>query len=68
MKHFSLNYQNKYDHQTFQSSNILRGALTQKYAWHLNGVVLWGHSTNKIYISTCGRCMGTKLGKVLTQS
>ena len=67
MKHFfSYNYQNTYDHQTFQGGDILRGAFTHKYAWHLNGVVLWGHVTNKIHISTCGRCMDTKLGKLLT--
>ena len=28
---------------------MLQGALTHKYARHLNGVVLWGHVTNKIH-------------------
>ena len=50
MKHFFLNYQNAYDHQTFQGDDMLQGGLTHIYAWHLNGVVLWGHVTNK-YIS-----------------
>ena len=62
----TLNYQNAYGRQTFQSRDLLPGAFTNKYAWHLNGVVLWGHVTNKIHISTCGRCMDTKLGKLLT--
>ena len=62
---FPLNYQNAYDHQTFQGGDILRGAFTHKYAWHLNGVILWGHMTNKIHIST-SRCIDIKLGKVLT--
>ena len=30
------------------------------------GVVLWGHVTNKIHISTCIICIDTTLGKVLT--
>ena len=59
---FPLNYQNACGHQTFQKDNMLQGA-----AWHLNGVVLWGHVTNKIHISTCRRCIDTTtLGKVLT--
>ena len=62
----TLNYQNAYGRQTFQSGDLLLGAFTNKYAWHLNGVVLWGHVTNKIRISTCSRCMDTKLGKLLT--
>ena len=33
---FSLNYQNVYDHQIFQSGDLLSGALTHKYAWHHN--------------------------------
>ena len=53
MKHFSSYYQNAYGHQTFQSGDMLRGALTHKYAWDLNGVVMWGHVMNKIHISTC---------------
>ena len=48
------------------SCDLLQGALTHKYAQHINGVVLWGHATNKIHISTCRRCMDTKLGKVPT--
>ena len=66
MKHFSSYYQNAYGHQTLQGGDMLRGALTHKYAWHLNGVVLWGHVTNKIHISTCRRYIDTLLGKVLT--
>ena len=46
---FSLNYQNAYDHYTFQGGDMLPRALTHIYAWHLNGVVLWGHVTNKIH-------------------
>ena len=34
MKYFSLNYQNAYDHQTFQGDDMLQGALTHIYAWH----------------------------------
>ena len=63
---FPLNYQNAYDHQMFQGGDLVQGALTHIYACHLNGVVLWGHVTNKIHISTCGRCIDTALGKVLT--
>ena len=63
---FPLSYQNAYNHQTFQGGNILRGALTHKYGWHPNGVVMWGHVKNKIHISTCRRCMDTKLDSVLT--
>ena len=66
MKHFSSYYQNAYGHQTFQGGDMLQGALTHEYAWHLNGVVLWGHMTNKIHISTCRRCIDTTLGKVQT--
>ena len=63
----TLNYQNAYGRQTFQSGDLLPGAFTNKYAWHLKRVVLWGHLTNKIRISTCSRCMDTKLGKLLTE-
>ena len=66
MKNFFLHYQNAYDHQTFQGGDMLQGALTHIYAWHLNGVVLWGHVTYKIHISTCRRCIDTTLGKALT--
>ena len=47
---FPLNCQNAYGHKTFQSGAMLRAALTHKYAWHLNRVVLLGHVTNKIHI------------------
>ena len=66
MKHFSSYHQNAYDHQTFQGGDMLQGVLTQKYAYHLNVVVSWGHVTNKIRISTYRRCNDTTLGKVLT--
>ena len=46
MKHFSSYYQNAYGHQTLQCGDMLRGALTHKYAWNLNEVVLWDHVTN----------------------
>ena len=62
---FFLSSQSEY--QTFQGGDMLQGALTHTYARHVNGVVLWGYVTNKIHISTCRRCMDTKLGKVLTQ-
>ena len=59
---FPLNYQNVYDYQTFQDGDML-----QRAAAYLNGVVLWGHVTNKMHISTCRKCVGTiTLGKVLT--
>ena len=32
MKHFSSYYKNAYGHQTLQGSDMLRGALTGKYA------------------------------------
>ena len=47
---FPLNYQNTYGHQTFQGGDMRRGALTHKYAWQLNRVVLLAHLTNKIYL------------------
>ena len=53
-------------YQTFQGCDMLWGALTHKYAWHLNGVVLWGSVTNKIYIYTCRRYITSELGKVLS--
>ena len=37
---FPPNYQSAYDYQTFQGGDMLRGALTHRYAWHLNGVVM----------------------------
>ena len=43
---------------------MLEGALTHIYAWHLYGVVLWGHMKNKIHISTCRRRIDTIPGKV----
>ena len=66
MNYFSLNYQNAYGHQTFQGGDMLRVALTHKYTWHLNGVVLWGHVTNEIHISTCRRCINNTLGNMMT--
>ena len=63
---FPFKYQSAYGHQTFQGGEMLRGALTHKYAWHLNGVVLLGHVTNKIHISTCIKHINTTIGKVLT--
>ena len=62
---FSLNCQNAYGHQTFQGSDMRRGAVTHKYPWHLNGVVLLGHVTNKIHISTCRRFIETTTDIVL---
>ena len=61
-----LNYQNAYGHQTSQSGDLLLGAFTHKYAWHLNAVVSWGLMTSKIHIFTRRKSMDTKLGKVLT--
>ena len=54
---FPLNYQNAYGHQTFHHDDMWQGVLTDKCAWHLNGVVLLEHMTNKIQISTCRRCI-----------
>ena len=65
MKNFFLHYQNAYDHQTFQGGDMLQGALTHIYAWHLNGVVLWGHMTNEIWCIN-SRLVNTTLGQVLT--
>ena len=65
MKHFSSYYQNGYGQQTLQGGDMLRRALTHRYAWHLRRVVLWGHVTIKIHISTCRRCIDTTLGKVM---
>ena len=31
---FPFNYQNVYDHQTFQGGDMLQGALTHIYAWY----------------------------------
>ena len=45
---------------------MLRGAITHRYEWHLNGVVLRGLVANKIHITTYKRCIDTTLGKVLT--
>ena len=42
MKHFPVPYQNAYGHQIFQDGYMLRGALTHKYAWQHNGMVLRG--------------------------
>ena len=64
MKYFS--YQNGYGHQTFQGGDMLRGALTHKYAWHFNGVVLWDYVTDEVNVSTCKRCMDIALSKLLT--
>ena len=58
-------YQNAYGHQTLYGGDMLRGALTDKYEWHLKGVFLWGHVANKIHISTCRRCIDTTLDKGL---
>ena len=64
MKYFSC--QNGYDHQTFQGGEMLRGALTHKYVWHLNGVVLWDHVTDEVHVSTRKRCIDITLGKLPT--
>ena len=66
MKHFSTFYQNAHGHQNFQGGDMLQGALTDEYAWHLNGVVPWGHVKNKLHISTFRRYINTTLGKVLS--
>ena len=74
-KNFLLNYQDGDSQQTFQGEDMLRGTLTNKHAWHLNWVVLWGqinetneaNLTNKIHISIAKRSMDTKIGKALIQ-
>ena len=65
MNHFPVHYQNANGHQIFQGGDTVWGALTHKYAWQHNRVVLWGHVTNEVHISTCRRCIDTTLGKVL---
>ena len=64
---YSLDYQNAYGYLTFLGGgcDIPRGAPTHKFAWYINHVVLWGHVTNKIHISTSRRPMSTRLGNVL---
>ena len=57
---FPLKYQNAYGYQTFQCGDMQRGALTHKYAWHFNRVVMLS-----LHISIC-RCIDTTIGKVLT--
>ena len=52
-----LTDQNVCGHKIFQGGDMLQGVL--------KGVVLWGHVTNKINISTCRRCINTTLCKVL---
>ena len=67
LKTMYLHYHNAYWYYTCQRVDILWGAPTHKFAWHLNEVVLWAHVANQIYyISTCRRTMETKLGKVLS--
>ena len=66
MRHFKSYYQNAYGHQTFQGGDMLWGALTHIYTWHLNGMVLWGHVTNAIDISTYRRYIDTTVGKMLS--
>ena len=39
----------------FSGGDTLQGALTHIYEWHLKGVILWGHVTNKIHIPICRR-------------
>ena len=43
-------------------------ASIDKFEWHINGVVLWSHMTNRIHISTCRRHIDTKPGKVMTST
>ena len=64
MRHL-FSYQNVYGHQTLQGGDMLQGALTHKYAWKLNGVLLWGHIRIRIHVSTCRRCMDTKLADLV---
>ena len=47
---------------------LTQGAPTHKFLCPLNEVVMWGHVTNKIRISTYRRPKNTKLGKVLFYS
>ena len=54
------------EYRTFQGGDLLQRALTHKYVWHLNEVVLRGHVISKIHISTCRKRIDTKLGKFLT--
>ena len=60
MKHFPLNYQNAYDHQTFQGGDMLQECgLVVKWNW--GHVTVW-----KIYVSTLTRFIANKLGRLLT--
>lgn len=54
------------EYRTFQGGDLLQRALTHKYVWHLNEVVLRGHVISEIHISTCRKRIDTKLGKFLT--
>ena len=67
MKHFAAQLS-----QCLWSPNFSRWrhAVRSYHAYiymHDNGVILWGHMTNKIHTSTCRRCINTTLGKVLTE-
>ena len=64
----SLNCQSISVCQPFQCWYILCGPPTNNFAWHFNGVVLQGHTTNKMHICTCWWHADTKLGKMLTYS
>ena len=67
-----FHYHNAYGHKTYQGNDIGQGAHTHKFAWALNEVVLWHHTTNKkqdklkIHISTSTRLKTTKHARVLT--
>ena len=50
-----------FDKAFFPLTIMTRVAPTHKFAWHLNGMVLWGRETNETYISTYRRRMDIKL-------
>ena len=50
MKHFFLNFQNGYGHQTGQGGDILQEVSSNKFEWHIIEVVLWSHVTRNTYL------------------
>ena len=46
LKTLHLYYHNDYGHKNYRCANMLQGAPTHKFAWHLSEVIIWGHATN----------------------
>lgn len=62
-----LHLQKTYEHQTRQGLDILWGAITLNFAWHLISWSMLRHVTVwKIYISTFTGLIATKPGRMIT--